>query len=71
MSTTTIGDLNDISCKTCLQLQIVVLKAPCCLANSVKEKTKQNKELSFLLFLYLNSEYVSEKDLSNKSLFNN
>ena len=47
MSTATIGDLNDISCKTCLQLKIVVLKASCCLTNSVKEKTKQNKELSF------------------------
>ena len=35
-----------------------------------KNKTKK-KELSFWLFLYLNSEYVSEKDLSNQSLFNN
>ena len=34
-------------------------------------KRKKNKELSFWLFLYLNSEYVSEKDLSNQSLFNN
>ena len=36
-----------------------------------RKKTKQNKELSFWLFLYLNSEYVSEKDLSNQSLFHN
>ena len=36
-----------------------------------KNKTKQNKELSFWLFLYLKSEYVSEKDLSNHALFNN
>ena len=47
MSTATIGDLNEISFKTSLQLKIVVLKASCCLTNSVKEKTKQNKELSF------------------------
>ena len=67
MSTATMGDLDDISCKTCLQLKIVVLKASCCQTNSVK-KTKQNKEISFWLFLYLNSEYVSEKDLSNQSL---
>ena len=65
MSTATMGDLNDISCKTCAQLKIIVLKALCCLKNSVK------KELSFQLFLYLNSEYVSEKDLSNQSLLNN
>ena len=36
-----------------------------------KKKIKQNKELSFWLFLYQNSEYVSEKNLSNQSLLNN
>ena len=46
MSTATMGDLDDISCKTCLQLKIVVLKASYCQTNSVK-KTKQNKEISF------------------------
>ena len=46
MSTATMGDLDDISCKTCLQLS------------------------SFWLFLYQNSEYVSEKNLSNQSLLN-
>ena len=35
-----------------------------------KKKSKQNKELSFWLFLYQNSEYVSEKNLSNQSLLN-
>ena len=59
------GDLNDNSCKTCLQLKIVVLKASCCLTNSVK------KRALFLIILCLNSEYVSEKDLSNQSLLNN
>ena len=44
MCTATIGDLDDISCKTCLQLKVVVLKALCCLENS----RKQNKKLSEL-----------------------
>ena len=30
MSTATMGDLDDISCKTCLQLKIVILKPSCC-----------------------------------------
>ena len=73
MSTATMGDLNDISCKTCLQLKIVVLKSIMLLDKLCKRKnkTKPKKELSFWLFLYLNSDYVSEKDLSNQSLFNN
>ena len=44
MCTATIGDLDDISCKTCLQLKVVVLKALCCLENSIK----QNKKLTEL-----------------------
>ena len=40
------------------------------LPDKLCKKTKQNKEISFWLFLYLNSEYVSEKHLSNQSLLN-
>ena len=43
MCETPIGDLDDISHKTCFQLKVIVSKASCCLENSVK----QNKKLSF------------------------
>ena len=44
------GDLDDISCKTCLQLKIVVLKASYCQTNSVKNKTKQ-RDLILIIFV--------------------
>ena len=41
------GDLDDISCKTCLHLKIVVLKTSCCVTNSVKKnKTKSSHSAS-------------------------
>ena len=43
MSTATMGDLDDISCKTCLQLKIVILKPSCCYTNSVKKKANKTK----------------------------
>ena len=48
ISAATIDDLDDISCKTCLQLKIfspknIILLNKLC----KKEKRKQNKELSF------------------------
>ena len=46
MSTATMGDLDDISCKTCLQLKIVVLKASCCQTNSVKKQNKTKRSHS-------------------------
>ena len=50
MSTATMGDLDDISCKTCLQLKIVVLKTSYCQTNSVKNKTKQ-RDLILIIFV--------------------
>ena len=46
------GDLDDISCKTCLHLKIVVLKTSCCVTNSVKKKTKQRALILHLKSLF-------------------
>ena len=42
--TATIGDLDDISHKTCLQLKVVVLKTSCFLENSVKQNKNSHSD---------------------------
>ena len=56
MSTATMGDLDDISCKTCLQLKIVVLKASCCQTNSVKKQNK-TKQKALILIIFISKQW--------------